>query len=109
MLDRQERNHSLDIYKGVCILLVILTHFNWTASERLKYLFPFWVNMAVPMFMIISGYVYSLSFEKHKINTISKAYSLNNLLNKFIRYTVPFLLVFVIEMVIRSIEKRAYT
>ena len=105
MLDRQERNHSLDIYKGVCILLVILTHFNWTASERLKYLFPFWVNMAVPMFMIISGYVYSLSFEKHKINTIGKAYSLNNVLNKIIRYTIPFLIIFVIEIVIRSIEK----
>ncbi|MBQ7715298.1 MAG: acyltransferase [Clostridia bacterium] len=100
MIDKKERNHSLDIYKGICILLIVLTHSKWTDSERLKLLFPFWVDIAVPIFMIISGYLYSLSFQKHEIDTIGKAYRLKTVLNKVIRYTLPFLVIFIIEKII---------
>lgn len=58
------RNGFLDIIKAFCILFVIITHDSISDSFRLKTLFPFWINMAVPMFMIISGYVYAISFEK---------------------------------------------
>ena len=49
-----DRQRSVDFLKGICILLVIFTHCTWTEAERLKYLFPFWVDMAVPVFMILS-------------------------------------------------------
>ena len=50
-----KRNNFLDVLKGICILLVILTHFDWVEAERLQYLFPYWMNPAVPIFMITPG------------------------------------------------------
>jgi len=38
--------------------------------------------MAVPIFMIISGYVYAYSYQKNKINSIGEAYLLKNWINK---------------------------
>ena len=104
MTDRQGRNRNLDLIKGFCILLIILTHFYWTDYERLRFLFPFWVEMAVPIFMIISGYVYSLSFQRHNIDSISKAYRVKNVLTKVIRYTIPFLVVFIAEIIVYIIK-----
>lgn len=78
------RYHSIDFLKVICILFIIVTHYTWEDSERLKYLFPFWINMAVPTFMIISGFVYTRSFLKKDINTSEKAYRIRNILGKII-------------------------
>lgn len=94
-----ERNRTLDVIKGLCILLVIFTHSAWQDNQRLTFLFPFWVNMAVPVFMVISGYVSSLSMKHRKVESIGSAYQLTQLVPKLIRYTVPFLLAFIIEEV----------
>ena len=69
----KQRDHFLDIAKGAAVILVIITHFSWTEEERLPYLFPFWVSMAVPVFMIISGYVGTASYEKKGIRTMAQA------------------------------------
>ena len=53
--------------------------------------------MAVPIFMIISGYVYSKSFERHNIGTFEAAYSFKSIMQKIIRFTVPFLFAYIIE------------
>lgn len=97
--DLQQRNHFLDVLKGICIIFIIITHFSWTAEERLIFLFPFWIDMAVPIFMIISGYAYSLSYTKKSINCIEKAYELGNIVNKMIRYTIPYIIAFIIEQI----------
>lgn len=96
-MEENKRNHSIDCIKGICILFIIITHFAWTDREKLQYLFPFWIDMAVPIFMIISGFVYSKSYAKHGIVTLGNAYHLKNVLNKIIRYTVPFALIFALE------------
>ena len=93
-----KRNNFLDVLKGICILLVILTHFEWTTSEHLKYFFPFWMNPAIPIFMIISGYVYSESYKRKSISTFAQAYSLKNILDRIIRYTIPLILIYIIEI-----------
>ena len=95
---KANRNHFIDILKGICIIFVIVTHFSWTADEKLKYYFPFWINMAVPLFMIISGYVYAFSYKKHNIKCTSDAYELKGILSKMVRYTVPFAIAFAIEI-----------
>ena len=61
-----KRNQFIDVIKGICILLVILTHFDWIEAERLKCFFPYWMNPAVPIFMIISGYVFTESYKKRR-------------------------------------------
>ena len=93
------RNGFLDIIKAFCIVFVIITHDAISDSFRLKALFPFWINMAVPVFMIISGYVYAISFEKNNISEIQQAYSPRFLVPKIIRYTVPFVMAFAVEVI----------
>lgn len=60
-----ERNNSLDFLKGISIIFIIITHFSWTNLERLSFGFPFWIDMAVPIFMLVSGYTQALSCEKN--------------------------------------------
>lgn len=54
--------------------------------------------MAVPVFMLISGYVYALSYKRNGIEWIEEAYLLKNVVGKMIRYTIPFIVAFAIEM-----------
>ncbi len=94
----EKRYHSIDFVKGIGILFIIITHYKWQDIERLKFLFPFWIDMAVPVYMIISGFVYTKSFQKSEINTIDRAYTVDVLLGKIIRYSIPFLITFIIEI-----------
>ena len=95
------RYHNLDAIKGICILFILITHYNWTDRERLFLLFPFWVDMAVPVFMIISGYVYTISYRKKNIITIRSMYGYQMIITKIVRYTLPFLLIYATELVVR--------
>jgi len=63
----EEREHILNLLKGICIIMVIMTHWAWTDIERRQMLFPWWVDMAVPIFIMISGYVYYKSYERNGI------------------------------------------
>ncbi len=64
---------------------------------RTRLLFPYWIDMSVPIFMFISGYVGSLSNIRHKIDGLTDSYTLNNIMRKGIRYTIPFLITFLVE------------
>ena len=96
-----KRNNFLDVLKGICILLVILNHFDWVEAERLRYLFPFWMNPAVPIFMIISGYVFTESFKRKNVSTFKEAYNAKSVVDKVIRYTVPLVIIYAIEVPIK--------
>ncbi|MBR4173947.1 MAG: acyltransferase [Lachnospiraceae bacterium] len=103
MKQSENRNRTLDVIKGIAILLVLYTHYEWTKEQRQFFVFPYIVDMAIPVFMIISGYTYSLSFERHGIKNFGDAYKLKNLAGKIIRYTVPFLILVVWEIFDRNI------
>lgn len=106
--NRVDRNHTIDFLKGICIIFVIITHYGWTDEECLRYLFPFWIDMAVPFFMAISGYVYSKSYIKHGIDSIGNAYTYRNIYNKIVRYTVPFVIAYVIELIFFTFRDNPY-
>lgn len=93
------RNRTLDSLKGCAIVLVLITHYAWTREQRLHPIFPYLVNMAVPVFMIISGHVGALSFRRHGINTLIDAYSFKEILRKIIRYTIPFIIIAVWQII----------
>lgn len=103
-LKKAERNRFIDVLKGIAIIFVIVTHFNWTSEKMNQLLFPFWINMAVPVFMILSGYVYQKSYEKNNITTFEQAYEWKNVLHKLVRYTVPFAIAFILEMILCYIQ-----
>lgn len=89
-----QRVRLFDILKGFCICLVIITHFPWPDSVRATVYYHYLIEMAVPLFMMISGYLYAASMEKKGIDTFEKAYSQKMILPKLIRYTVPYVIVF---------------
>lgn len=95
----QQRNSAIDFLKGISILLVLITHYAWTVEQRTNFLFPYVIDMAVPVFMIISGCVGALSFKKHKINSLSEAYEAKNIIKKVIRYTIPFIMMVIWQII----------
>ena len=88
---------SLDYLKAICILFVIITHAALVDRLRTEFLFPFWIDMAVPIFMIISGFVYSMSAERKHITRIPDWFNLNIFKPKFMRILTPFVIVYIIE------------
>ena len=100
-----KRNLNLDLIKGLCILFILIDHFTgWTSATRLSALFPYWITMAVPLLMVVLGYLYAMSYQRHGINTLRKAYSFRQLRDRFIRYTIPFIMAYSIELIISSID-----
>lgn len=99
-MEEKKRMHSLDVLKGLCILFIIATHNEFAPEERAMLGFPFWIDMAVPIFMIISGYVNAMSYERKGIKALSEMYSLEDTLGKLVRFTVPFAMAFVFEVVL---------
>lgn len=96
-------NASIDILKTLCIVFILITHSDWNWNERCNLLFPYWIDMAVPIFMYISGYVYSQSYIKNGINNLSQMYKIKNLYNRAIRFVVPFSIMYVIQVLTKII------
>lgn len=93
-----KRNKTIDSIKGLLILFVIFGHINIDIKTRRLLLAPFWENSAVPMFMLISGYLYTKSYKKNNISTLKEAYSIRLLLKKMLRFFVPYTLFFIFEV-----------
>lgn len=92
---------AVDNLKAMSILLVILTH-SITLETRMLIGGPFWVDMAVPIFMILSGFTYSLSAQKKECNSITQYYTKRNIVPKFKRLLFSYLLIITIEVIIYS-------
>lgn len=99
-VDNVKRENNLDVIKGIMMIFIIVTHYGWDSEVRLKLLFPFWIDMAVPSLMIISGYVYAKSYMRNNITEMEKAYKLTFILKKINRYTIPFLITIIIQMIL---------
>lgn len=104
--EKQNRCNLIDIIKGFMILFIIITHYKWAyPSDYLKYGFVFYIDMAVPVFMVISGYLAAKSFEKREC-TLQQAFSIEMLLPKLLRFLIPFLITFIIELPFLIIYKK---
>ena len=93
------REGIIDLIKGVCILFVCFTHYAWEGAERRALLFSWWIDMAVPIFMILSGYVYEKALIRKNINSLSQSYTITEILSKVIRFTVPVLFVYIVTLI----------
>ena len=92
-----ERSRHIDFIKGLCILSVLIQHYAWQNGEVMRWRFSFWLGMAVPVFMMVSGYVTALSFQRKGVETLSAACAPAELLRRFLRYALPWLPVFLAE------------
>lgn len=90
------RNHTIDVLKGIAIIMVVITHYEWTLDQRKYFVFPYIINMAIPIFMVITGYVYSISLKG--INHLEDAFVWRKLLQRSLRYTLPVIAVICWEL-----------
>lgn len=88
-----------DILKGIAIIMVCITHFGWERQERIDLLFPFWISMAVPIFMIVTGYLTSASYDK-KGYQFYDLYHPKNLIPKLKQYLTPFTTIYLAELLL---------
>lgn len=98
----QSRLFSVDYLKAFAVLLVIINH-SLSQAQQLKIGGPFWINMAVPIFMIVSGYTYSMSLDRREIETFKGYFKKDLILSKILRIILPYLIVFLIEILVLSI------
>lgn len=89
---KNSRDAMMDFLKGISIIFIVITHFKWSAEQRLAYCFPFWIDMAMPIFMLIAGYMGAMSFERHQISTLVEGYQFKGLVRRFMRFLIPFVL-----------------
>ena len=94
----KNRNRTVDFVKGAAILFIVFTHYDWTVGQRRIFVFPYLINMAVPILMIITGYVYSLSLQKKNVAHLEDAYQGSVLLRRSVRYCLPLIVLAVWEI-----------
>lgn len=58
----------------------------------------FHINQAVPLFMLVSGYVFTLSYKNNKVTTLKSCYNLDILNKRIKRLYVPFLAFYSVEL-----------
>lgn len=61
----KKRIDFLDYLKAICVIMVIITHYDW--ADKDSPFFTMLINMAVPVFMIISGYNFAMSNRKKQV------------------------------------------
>lgn len=83
-----KRIYQFDYLKAFSILAVISTHITFSFDVTKTVLFPYFIDMAVPIFMIISGYVNACSFEKRE--SLRECYSKNVMGRKLLGIVVPY-------------------
>ncbi len=94
---RFQRIMAIDYLKAIAIILVILTH-AMSKVQRLKVGGPFWISMAVPIFMIISGFTNSMSADRKNIESLSQSFKVEELLTKLSRILLPYLIIVFVEL-----------
>lgn len=96
---RHERNYFLDLLKIICILGVIFIHVPHDRSIDKFFGASFWIYWSVPLFMVISGYTWSLSYQKRNIVSIKDGYNIKVLLNRFLSLFIPFIIMFMFVLI----------
>lgn len=93
---------AIDYLKAIAVILVIINH-SLTNTQQLKVGGPFWISMAVPIFMIVSGFTYSMSASRHESDSFKDYFGRDILVKRISRFMIPFLIVFVLEILLKSI------
>lgn len=99
--------YLIDYLKAISIIMVIITHYAW--EDKINGWFLFLINMAVPVFMLISGYNFSASGMRKAEGKFKNMYHHEILIPKVIRFTVPFAFVFVFEIILKIAQGEEYS
>lgn len=95
------RNLLIDVLKAIFIICVIIDHSHILNEKNILYIL--FVRMAVPGFLIISGYVYSKSAEK---KSLKDQYSFGLVEKRIMRFTIPIIVTYCIYLLVHLIACR---
>lgn len=87
----------VDYLKAIAIVLVIINH-SLTDTKKLNLGGPFWISMAVPIFMIVSGFTYSMSSERRNIESFKEYFNKDLMKTRLSRLIIPYLIIFILEL-----------
>lgn len=105
-----QRERYIDYLKVIAITFIVFTHDPWSVENNGLWLYSLIIDMAVPVFMIVSGYNYANSCSNRQSYTIKELYNAQILLNKAIRFLVPFIIIFLGEVLLLVVFKhKEYT
>ncbi len=102
--EKKKRIDFLDYMKAICVIMVIITHYEW--EDKTSPFFTMLINMAVPVFMIISGYNFAMSNRKKADGELKKMYGWQMIKPKLVRFLVPFATICMIEIILLAIEHK---
>ena len=94
-----KRNLNIDFMKTIAILSVILIHMTST-SQELALLAPLHYLLAMPIFMIISGFNSAKSYSYKNYSNVKEYYDWQKLFKKIIKLWIPYSIVFIIQLLI---------
>lgn len=98
---KSERLIMLDAIKGMCIIMVILTHVYGLSDETKRLiLYPFTILPAVPMFLMLSSYSFSLSAKKKSVYCISDYFEIKRFWKRVDRLLFPFAVNILLQIVL---------
>lgn len=91
-------NKNIDVMKGIAIIFVVLIHsFNDETLQNIGG--PFYLLQAVPLFLIISGYNQTQSYNRHALTSLSEFYRPIFLLKKLYRLLPIALIIYALQAV----------
>ncbi|MEG1847583.1 MAG: acyltransferase [Lachnospiraceae bacterium] len=94
------RSWQFDYLKAICICCIIITHITYPTASPRNFLFPYFVDMAVPVFLIISGYLNTQSCEKRNKTMPAAWFYPRPFLKKVINIYLPFVIIWGIEIIL---------
>lgn len=106
-MEEKKHIYLIDYMKAAGIIMVIITHYEW--ADKSTPFFTWLIAMAVPIFMLLMSYNFSMSFERKTHGRFIELYEWKNVMPRIIRFTVPFAMIFVVEMVLEHLEGQAYS
>jgi len=102
---QQKRIVVFDYLKAFAIILVVANHYghtSWSYLIKNTLVYPAIIQMAVPIFMIVTGCTFSMSYNK-KYSKITEMYKPKELIVRVLRFWIPFFFAFVFEVVMSAI------
>ncbi len=97
------RIYLIDYLKALSILMVIFTHYDW--KDKTTLFFTLIIAMAVPIFMMISGYNMTMSYARKTDGTLRAMYAPKLLWSRLSRFLLPFVIIYPIEMILHVVIK----
>ncbi len=92
----------IDLFKGLAAIGVIVQHIFLPQNIQNLLLLPFSLNLAVPVFVIISGFTFALSTRKYQNNNkslLKNYFSASSIMKKVKRIYLPFVIIYLFEII----------